>query len=478
MKPVDLNHIRQTLQADGLGRASGKAAANAPAVMVHSISTDSRHLRPGSLFIALRGERFDGHEFLPHAAAAGAVAAVVDCLPAIPVPLLPIIRVSDTRRAMGSIARMLRRRLRGKVIAVAGSNGKTSTKHLIHAALSSRFSGTMSPKSYNNDIGVPLAIFPADEDQDYLVLEMGTNHPGEIENLSRMAEPDIAVITNCSAEHLEGLGDLDGVRRENASILSGLKPDGTLIYFGDDPHLADAVSGFAGTKMTFGFEPGSDLTASRLSMHLDGTRFALNGGDDLFTVPMLGRHAALNALAAAAVAMRMGLSAQEALLSLTGAAGPEMRLQIEQVGPVTILNDAYNANPASALAAIQTLCDVPTPGRRIAVIGEMRELGPTGDALHAELGRHIGAAAGVIDALYCVGPSARIVRQAAVDAGFPQRHTFICADAADAAGVIPARIQDDDLVLLKASRLVRLETVAQAIAAQRAPLNTAKPLAG
>jgi UDP-N-acetylmuramoyl-tripeptide--D-alanyl-D-alanine ligase len=479
MRPIELSLIRDVLKAELVGAgAADLQATDTPDAMVRSISTDTRYLKPGSLFIALRGERYDGHDFLPQAAASGAVAAVVDAEPAVRVPGLPLVRVADARRAMGSLARMLRRRLRGKVIAVAGSNGKTSTKHLIHAALACRLTGTMSPKSFNNDIGVPLAIFPADEHQDYLVLELGTNHPGEIENLARMAEPDIAVITNCSAEHLEGLGDLDGVRRENASILSGLKPDGTLIYFGDDPRLADAVSGFGGPRMTFGFQPDNDLTAARLSLGLDGTRFSLNGGDALYKAPMLGRHAALNALAAAAVAMRMGLSADEALLSLTDAMGPEMRLQVQQVGGVTILNDAYNANPASALAAIQTLCDLPAMGRRIAVIGEMRELGPTSAALHGELGRNIAAHGRAIDEVYCIGASGRMVRQAAVEAGFPDRHVFLCIDAADAARVVPGRIGDGDLVLLKASRLVRLEAVATAIASLRAPVPVAKPLAG
>jgi UDP-N-acetylmuramoyl-tripeptide--D-alanyl-D-alanine ligase len=469
MKPIALHEICAALQVQ---------PPAAPQMTVRSISTDTRQLDRGSLFIALRGDRYDGHHFLAQAAAAGAAAALVDVPTAVAPHGLPLLRVGNTRRAMGDLARLFRQRLKGKVIAVAGSNGKTSTKHLIHTALSARFRGTMSPKSYNNDIGVPLAIFPADEEQDYLVLEMGTNHPGEIENLSRMAEPDIAVITNCSAEHLEGLGDLDGVRRENASIISGLKPDGTLIYFGDDPELRSALSGFGGTKLTFGFAPGNDLVVSRLSVHIDRTQFSVNGGDDLFTVPMLGEHAAVNSLAAAAVATCMRIKLDEALMSLMGARGPEMRLQVQHAGAVTILNDAYNSNPASALAAIRTLCDLPASGRRVAVIGEMRELGPTSGALHGELGRQIGTLARKVNALYCVGAPGRVVRLAAIEAGFPDRNVFLCDDAADAARVVPAAIHDGDLVLLKASRGVKLETVATAIAATRPPVAAAKPLAG
>ena len=175
---------------------------------VASVCTNSRRMDGQSLFVALRGERFDGHDFLPQAAAGGAVAALV----ATPTPSLPCIQVADTRRALGKLAQFVRQGLTGKVIAVAGSNGKTGTKLLIDAALRSKLRGTVSPKSYNNDIGVPLTILPADPNQDYLVLEMGTNHHGEIQRLSEMATPDIVVITNCGAEHLEFLGDLRGVR--------------------------------------------------------------------------------------------------------------------------------------------------------------------------------------------------------------------------------------------------------------------------
>ena len=171
---------------------------------------------------------------------------------------LALIQVPDTRLALERLARHVRPAAPRKVIAVAGSNGKTSTKHLIHAALKGRFKGTISPKSFNNNIGVPLSIFPADAGQDYLVLEMGTNHHGEIKPLSDMAQPDIAVITNCGAEHLEGLGDLSGVRRENAQVISGLNPKGLLVVNGDDPELLIAVKEWAGKRLTFGMKPSND----------------------------------------------------------------------------------------------------------------------------------------------------------------------------------------------------------------------------
>src|SRR5215211_1943794 len=203
MKPLTIQQIRQAVR--------GKFLAPQPEESPQSISivcTDSRRIEPGCLFIALRGDKFDGHHFLGDVAAGGTIAALVEEPPDQPLPNLHLIQVPNTRTAMGRLARYVRRHMRAKVIGVAGSNGKTSTKYLIHHALSAKLRGSASPKSFNNDIGVPLAIFPADPNQDYLVLEMGTNHHGEIKVLTDMALPDIAVITNCGAEHLEFLDDL------------------------------------------------------------------------------------------------------------------------------------------------------------------------------------------------------------------------------------------------------------------------------
>src|SRR5690242_19941032 len=237
MKPLTIQQIRQAVR--------GKFLAPQPEEWPQSITgvcTDTRRIEAGSLFVALRGENFDGHNFLPQAAGGGAVAALVEEAPAQLLPNMFFIQVPNTRTAMGMLARYVRKHMRAKVIGVAGSNGKTSTEYLLHHALSAKLRGSASPKSFNNDIGVPLAIFPADPLQDYLVLEMGTNHHGEIKVLTDMALPDIAVITNCGAEHLEFLDDLMGVRRENATIISGLNPKGLLIINGDDRDLVDAVA--------------------------------------------------------------------------------------------------------------------------------------------------------------------------------------------------------------------------------------------
>ena len=456
MIPLTLRQVRHAVGGKAITMVADES------LPITAVSLDSRKMSRGALFIAIRGETFDGHQFLGDAAAGGAAAMLVQAPPVDPPAGMALIQVSDTRVALGRLARHVRQQLRAKVIAVAGSNGKTSTKHLIHAALRGRLRGTISPKSFNNDIGVPLTIFPAEATQDYLVLEIGTNHHGEIKPLSDMAQPDIAVITNCGAEHLEGLSDLAGVRRENAQIISGLNPRGLLIVNGDDPELLAAVKDWPGKRLTFGFKDSNDLFATDIRCTTRGTEFSLNNRKERVFVPMLGRHSAANALAAFGVARALRVSEAEAIESLAKSDVPDMRLQIQNAGAITILNDAYNANPSSMKAAIETLAVLESPGRRIAVLGEMRELGPSSERYHREIGAGI-AAVGGIDLLMCVGEPGRWIAESAVAAGFRAENVVRCKDAASAASEICGLLRDGDLVLVKASRTIHLEIVANAI---------------
>ncbi len=455
MKPITILQLRQGI--------SGKNLAPLPADLppVTAVCTDTRHMTPQSCFVALRGDRFDGHAYLQQAAKGGAIVAIVDAPPAEPIPGLHLLLVPDTRIALGKIATLVRKQLRAKVIAVAGSNGKTSTKHLIHAALSPRLRGTISPKSYNNDIGVPLTIFPAEASHDYVVLEVGTNHPGEIHTLSKMALPDIAVITNCGAEHLAGLGDLDGVRRENAAIVDGLSPTGLLVVNGDDQALLDALGGYRGRMLTFGFNSTNDLFASDVRCDEKGVRFRLNNSRQEVFVPLLGRHNAANALAAIAVARRLAVPESVAYAGLAEATGAEMRLQLKRLPELTLLNDAYNANPDSMKAALETLAAFPATNRRVAILGDMLELGDASERFHRELGTF--AAARRLDALICIGPSALAIADSARRAGMSSETIVHYPDAATAAGDVRRLLHPNDLVLLKASRGIHLETIAAAL---------------
>ena len=461
MKPLSIQEIKRAV--------GGKALSAIPATVppLTGVCTDTRRMEPGRLFIALKGDNFDGHNYLPDAAKGGAIAALVEHTPPEPRPNVHLIQVKNTRRAMGKLATHVRKQMRAKVIAVAGSNGKTSTKHLIDAALCGKMRGSISPKSYNNDIGVPLAIFPADPFQDYVVLEIGTNHHGEVKHLSDMALPDIAVITNIGAEHLEGLTDIDGVRREEASIIQGLNPRGCLIVNGDDGPLLQHVAQYRGQKITFGLKPTNDLFATDIHCGTDGVRFNLNGNNrSRVFVPMLGMHTACNALAAIAVGRKMGLEVEAIIDSLSRAHGPDMRLQLSKVNGVTVLNDAYNANPNSTRAAIETLIALPNPrGRRVAVLGDMLELGVHSDHYHEETGAL--AAASNLDLLVCVGKKAQLIAESAKASakasgnGGPTIVTY--PDAAAAARGFIRRVRGGDLILLKGSRSIGLEAVAKAI---------------
>jgi UDP-N-acetylmuramoyl-tripeptide--D-alanyl-D-alanine ligase len=456
MKPLTLNEIRQAVG----GRALNAVPAAAKPIGV--VSTDSRQVAAGSLFVALRGENFDGHHYLAQAATGGAIAAIVEEAPAEAVAGLHLIGVADSRQALGRLASVARKTLRGKVIGVAGSNGKTGTKHLIHAALSAKLRGTVSPKSFNNDIGVPLTLLPAEPSQDYVVVEMGTNHRGEIRVLTKMATPDIAVITNCGLEHLAGLGDLAGVRIENASITEGMNERGLLVVNGDDDELLAAVASYRGRRITFGHKPSNDLFATDVQCALDGVRFRLNKSRLIVFVPLLGKHTAVNALAAIAIARRMGVAEEAVVAGLATATGPEMRLQRMDAGGVTIINDAYNANPNSMRAALETLSALTPKTRRVAVLGDMLELGETSEQCHREIGELAGSCG--LGVLACVGENAKHIARAAAG---PLKMSADCVmrypDAQAAAADVPKWLNDGDLVLLKGSRGIHLELVARAI---------------
>jgi UDP-N-acetylmuramoyl-tripeptide--D-alanyl-D-alanine ligase len=455
MKPLTIHQIRQAV--------GGRALTALPPIgpSITAVCTDTRRMEKGSLFVALKGDNFNAHEFLPQAAAGGAIAALVEEAPPETLPNVHLIQVPNAREALGKLARYVRQQISARVISVGGSNGKTSTKNLIDAALSGKLKGSISPKSFNNDIGVPLTIFPADPSQDYIVLELGTNHHGEMRLLTQIALPDIAVITCCAPEHLEGLDDLRGVRQEEASIIQGLDPKGLLVVNGDDPELLEAVSAFPGRRITFGFKPDNDLFATHIECDEHGVHFRLNNRRRTVFVPMLGRHTACNALAAIAVARRMGVPEDAVIEGLAQVHGPEMRLQFQTAGKVKLLNDCYNANPGSMHAALDTLRSLATRGRRVAILGDMRELGRSSERFHREIGQF--AAECELDLLMCVGEQAALIAESAQQAGMAANTIKRYADADAASRSVPRLLRTADLVLIKASRGIHLEIVAGAL---------------
>ena len=452
------------------------------------VSTDSRVAAADSLFIAIVGDTFDPHDKLREAITNGARVLLVQRWPLEGAGDAAVVLVDDTRRAMGRLATHVRRQLRGAVIAIGGSNGKTGTKHLLGSVLKTQLTGSMSPKSFNNDIGVPLTLFAAEPDDDYVIVEIGTNHPGEVRHLSLMCEPDIAIITSIGEEHMEFFGTLDAVRRENADIIAGLRPGGHVLICGDDEPLRELLPG----AMTFGFDSDNDLHASDWDATLDGVWFravassaaSLESDAEQFFVPQVGKHNATNALAAIAVARLLGLSDERIRIGLTSAFAPEMRMQKRVFGDVTILNDAYNANPTSMSAAVEFLAGLVWKGTKIAVLGEMRELGAASPEAHRDIIEYIAQGTditrlcliGEVYLPFCAEFGATVVRldrepteEERDDfdkARQEMRHgpvIYYAPTVPSALISIALLVQSGDLVLLKASRGVKLERVQEAI---------------
>lgn len=429
----------------------GRLRGDAERVFVQGVSTDNRTVKDDDLFIAIRGETHDGHAFLAAAVEAGAGALMVSDEAAIPATVdAPAVIVGDTRAAMGRLAAAVRARAGVKLAAVTGSNGKTTTKDLIAHVLGGSLKIVSAPKSFNNDIGVPLTLFQLTGGEDAAVLELGTNHPGEIDALANICKPDIAVLTGIGRAHLEAFGTLDGVAREKGALLNHVRDGGAAFVNGDDPHcrrLADE----AGCKVfRYGFGEDNDIRAADVTALATGLAFVWNG-HTLIRMPLLGRHNVYNALAAIGVAQRCGITPEDIALRLATAKAPDMRLRVERAGDRVVLNDAYNANPDSMAAALRTLADTAKGFRSVAVLGEMYELGADAEACHAELGR-VAAEAGV-SAIIAVGRYA----QATVDAagGVGERHA--CADRAAALEVLRAVAAPGSVVLFKGSRKSKLE---------------------
>jgi UDP-N-acetylmuramoyl-tripeptide--D-alanyl-D-alanine ligase len=432
------------MQLSQVARAvNGRPSRPLGSETVTGVSTDTRSIRAGDLFFALRGASFDAHDFLGHAFEKGAVAAVVDR--DIPAPGLTL-GVGDTLEALGTLAAAYRMTLGARVVGVAGSNGKTTTKEMIAHVLGRDRRLTKAQGSFNNSVGVPVTIFQADERTDSAVLEIGTNHPGEIARLGRIARPDIAVLVSVGAEHLEGLGSLDGVADEETAIFDHLRSGGYAVVH-DDPRILSRLRLPPEKFITFGLSPSADLHPS----WIDGMRFGVRGVE--FRLGLLGEWNIQNALAAAAVAMLHGIPLGEIARRLADFRPPKMRMERLELGGVTIINDAYNSNPESASRAVREFSRFPSRGRRVAVIGDMRELGPTSETYHRQLGRQLAESG--VDVVVGVGRECRALL--AELGGRKEKHGFESVD--ELRPTLDGLIQTGDAVLLKGSRSVGLERV-------------------
>lgn len=474
------------------GRWLRRPTAASPYPAVDPVSTDSRAIAPGQAFVALKGDRFDAHDFLDAASRAGARCAVVERDVALPAGSpTGLLRVASTRAALLALGAAHRRSLANtRVLAVGGSNGKTTCVRLLGAALSASLRGRWSPKSFNNDVGVPVTLLSARPDDLFLVCEVGTNAPGEIEPLARAVAPDAAIITSLGREHLEGLGSIDAVAREEAALLTGLRPGG-LALVADDPVLVDHARAVLGGPavpaglLTFGPSASADIRITNARHeHLNntaGVAFTVETADTpaaAFWLPLLGTHNALAAGAVVALARWVGLADDAIRAGLARAEPAPMRLSPQRTRNVCFLNDAYNANPESMIAAFKVFADPDaTPRdirRRGVVLGEMLEQGDAGPVLHLEVLEHLVATVGPLDPAFVALVGDLFARHTEWLRSALPRSTVVHASRTEVSPVA-ALLREGDYVLLKGSRATALERVADAWSKAGAQMQEPKP---
>ena len=447
-----------------LGACAGKLVAGAPGALIRRITTDSRAAQAGDLFVALAGERHDGHAFLPEVIQKGVDAVMVETnkVP-INAPKCAVIAVDNTRKALGQIAAKYRGDFNLPVVAVGGSNGKTTTKELLASILRQKLATVWSEASFNNDIGVPLTLLRLEKKHEAAVMEVGTNHPGELAPLLEMIQPRMGVITSIGREHLEFFKDLAGVAREEGTLAEKLPAGGVLFLNGDSEWTPQIVHRTRARAVRVGVGDKNDWRAGKIRLANDGVAFYVKtsraefSGD--YRINLLGRHQVMNAMLAMAVGAELGLSRAEVERGLAECQPPKMRMQLWESNGVRVLDDAYNANADSMLAALQTLQDMPCKGRRVAVLGDMAELGAQTEAAHIEVGRRTAEAG--VGQLFAIGEMAPVMAKAARDAGLNRVFEFLDADAA--ASAVKSFVKPGDVVLLKASRVARLERIAEAL---------------
>ena len=427
---------------------------------IRGVQTDSRRIEKGNLFVALRGEKFDGHEFLRRVSAQGAVAALVE-KPQQDVSL-PQIVVPDTLKALGDLARYHRQRFDVPVVAVTGSYGKTSTRALIHAALSARFETLTSQANFNNEIGLPMTLFQLEDSHRAAVLEMGMRGLGQIDALAKIALPSVGVITNIGPQHIELLGSVENIAKAKAELIENLPADGLAVLPADSPFLPMLVGKAPGRFVTFGLAKDADYRVENVRHHETGIAFDLHFDQFVHrgvALPMIGAHNAVNAAAALAVSHQMGIEIADAAYHLESARLPGARMRIVRTETLTIIDDCYNAGPDSMRAALETLRDFPGHGRRVAVLGAMRELGAHSDEQHRIIGEFAGR---VCDFVVGVGPETEPMMDA-IREGDNNIFFGWSLDAAGAREVVLSRLQSGDVVLVKGSRSVGLEVVVEAL---------------
>ena len=439
----------------------GRLLQGDPELTVSGISTDTRKIKPGELFLALKGEHFDGHHFLHEAVKAGAAALLV--MEEIGVDdETPLIRTDDTLEAFGAIARSHRQRFKAPVIGITGSNGKTTTKDLVAAVLSQRFTVVKTKANYNNEIGLPLTLLEMDQRTEAVVVEMGMRGLGQIRNLADIAEPEIGVITNIGQAHLELLGSQANIAKAKGELLESLPPNGIAVLNGDDPWIRQMSIPHQVRPLWFGLNgPGLDYQGFITQCSGQGLRFQVDNNGDKFEIslPLPGRLNVYNALAAVAVGRILGLSIPEIRQGLAAPALTGRRLKVLNHNQLRIIDDTYNASPASVKAALEVLCGLSGPGKKIAVLADMLELGEASISSHFDVG--VYAAELGVDHLLAYGELARKYVEGFTSITPGKAEYF--SNKPELFQILKEIICPGDSVLVKGSRSMKMEEVVEAL---------------
>ncbi|MEW6534284.1 MAG: UDP-N-acetylmuramoyl-tripeptide--D-alanyl-D-alanine ligase [Candidatus Auribacterota bacterium] len=451
MEPLSLKEIIRAVNGEII--TSGRQDVCA------SISTDTRTLKKGDTFVALKGDNFDGNDYIGQAVSAGAEIVIVsrkDCT--IPAGITAVY-VDDTLRALGDIASYYRSRLKCRVIAITGSNGKTTTKEFLKTCLAAKYSVIATEGTKNNLVGVPQTIFRADSSHDYLILELGINQFNEMTRLAQIAQPDMALLTGIAPSHLEYFGDMDGVFRAKSELFHQISADVPVFLNKKDSYYSQSLAVVKGKVKSFGIECDADFCAKHIAIQEKGIEFKLyENGSELGTVllPFYAEHTVINFLAALAVARECGVN-WDAIKNCIGSLSlPAMRMQVFDVSGIRIVNDAYNANPVSTRSALMVFERIPVKGKKVMVFGDMRELGADSERFHKEIGTLIAHSS--IDVLVCVGSLARYAAEEVMREG---KRTAAYDTVDDACSFVSELLETGDAVLLKGSRANRLEKIAQ-----------------
>ncbi|TCS84417.1 UDP-N-acetylmuramoyl-tripeptide--D-alanyl-D-alanine ligase [Tepidibacillus fermentans] len=429
---------------------------------IYGISTDSRKIGQGELFIPLVGEQYDGHDYIINVIQKGAVASLWNRSKSIPEGItIPLILVEDTLKALQELARYYRNKVNPKVVGVTGSNGKTTTKDLIASVLSTHYRVHKTKGNYNNHIGVPLTLLNMPEDTEVAVIEMGMNNRGEIEILTQIAYPDLAVITNIGESHLEFLKTRENIAAAKLEITKGLKENGILILNGDEPLLRTAMEKLDSSYHVIwvGSETGNDRFPIEIRQNLNDVQFRHSSGEE-YSLPLLGVHNVINGLMAIEVGIQLGVPLSKIKEGLKHPDLTSMRLEktITKNGS-TLINDAYNASPTSMRASLQILTTFRQYQKRIAILGDMFELGEQAEYYHQEIGQLCASLK--LDLLVTTGQLGRLIASSAIEHGMEKRHVYHFENVDEIAPFINQHSDPDSIILVKASRGMHLERVVQ-----------------